>query len=178
MKQRVFRVFKYTLYALLIANIFLFLNEASPNKAIDEIGWLLLLGVFEWETRALGMAQGYRLGWPLAIEISGYALALFAWVTYGRTREWLDFGNASVWLLISAMIILDLLHPIDAGTRAFRFRTAAKATLYAATFGFALAWGVEGVWLDFWDALLWILSFFIIEINIFRFEMDHRPKAR
>ncbi len=165
--------FKAVLYSLLVANIFLFLAEASPTKAIDEIGWLLLLGVFEWETRRPDAATWK--GWPLIVELTGYALAIYAFVDYGLSREWLDLGNSAVWLLISALIVLDIVRPVAAGARGQQWRTLAKGSLYLATFGFALAWGITGVWLDFWDAMLWILCFFVIEINIFRLELRRPP---
>lgn len=168
-QQRVMAVFKPLLYALLVANVFLFIREASPTKAIDEIGWLLLLAVFEWETRA-GQAGRPVPRTALAVELGGYALALYAWAQYARTAEWLDLGNSTVWLAISALIVFDVMRPVASGSAAFQRRLRWKLPLYLATLGFALAWGITGIWLDFWDALLWILCFFIIEINIFRIE--------
>ncbi|WP_426168976.1 hypothetical protein [Sandarakinorhabdus sp. DWP1-3-1] len=162
-------VFKPLLYLLLFANVFLFIREASPTKAIDEVGWLLLLAVFEWETRSANAGRTVSR-WALAVELTGYALAIYAFVQYARTGEWLDLGNSTVWLAISALIVLDVLRPVPAGSAASRRRLQLKVPLYAATLVFALAWGVTGIWLDFWDALLWILCFFIVEINIFRIE--------
>lgn len=178
MKQRVLAVFKYTVYALLIINVALLFrasgtDEFVPYKAIDQIGWLILLGVFEWETRmfAAGGARASMLGWPLAVELSGYAMAVYALGNYWHDRIWLDVGNAIVWLAISAMIWVDLLWPVDSGSAAFRSRSVVKLVLYAATFTFAILWGIEGAALDFYDAALWILCFFVIELNILRFEM-------
>ena len=174
-RQRVLTVFKYTVYALLVANVFAFLYTANltgtgDHKAVDQVGWLLMLGVFEYETRRAGGGALVFRPVPLAIEFVGYGLALYAWGRYASGREWLDFGNASVWLLIAAMIWLDLLRPVHAGSHGFRVRAAVKALLYAATFACAIAWGVRGEALDFWDAALWILCFFGIELNILRIE--------
>lgn len=168
-QQQWMAVFKPLLYLLLFANIFLFIREASPTKAIDEVGWLLLLAVFEWETRSAGAGRSVSR-WALAVELCGYALAVYAFVQYARTGEWLDFGNSTVWLAISALIVLDVVRPVPVVSPAFRRRLWLKVPLYLATLLFALAWGITGIWLDFWDALLWILCFFIIEINIFRIE--------
>jgi hypothetical protein len=35
-----------------------------------------------------------------------------------------------------------------------------------------LLWGLDGEWLDTYDALLWILCFFAIEINVLEFEEE------
>ncbi len=168
-QQQWIAVFKPLLYSLLFANIFLFIREASPTKAIDEVGWLLLLAVFEWETRSANAGRAVSR-WAVAVELAGYTLAVYALVQYARTGEWLDLGNSIVWLAVSALIVLDVLRPVAAGSAASRRRLWMKVPLYAATLLFALAWGVTGIWLDFWDALLWILCFFVIEINIFRIE--------
>lgn len=177
MKQRAAVVFKYTVYALLVFNVWLLMRAAGddafvPYKAVDQVGWLLILGVFEWETRAPVADGGRRrlLGWPIGFELTGYAFALFALFNYWRDAIWLDVANAIVWLAISAMIWLDILRPVAAGTSVHRRRNVVKAALYAATFVCAVLWGIEGAALDFYDAVLWILCFFAIEMNLLRIE--------
>lgn len=175
-------VFKYTVYTLLIINVWLLVRVAGadefvPYKAVDQVGWLLILGVFEWETRNRLDAGGRRLtGWPIAIELLGYGFALYALVHYWLDRNWLDVGNALVWLAISATIWLDILRPVAVPGPAHRRRNAAKFLLYAATFAFAVMWGIEGALLDFYDAALWILCFFAIEMNLLRFVAPVRDR--
>ena len=171
------------MYVLLAVNVGLLLRDGiaadlGPHKALDQIGWLLLLGVFEWETRMLarGRPAAAILGWPLAVELIGYAFALYALLRYWQTEAWLDVGNSIVWLAISAMIWIDILRPAEADSVGFRGRSAVKLLLYAAVFAFAVAWGVAGDGLDFYDAILWILCFFVIEVNVLRF--DATPRLR
>jgi hypothetical protein len=45
-----------------------------------------------------------------------------------------------------------------------------KFVLYAILLGAATYWGFLGDFLDFWDAFMWLLAFFFIEINIFKVE--------
>lgn len=184
MRQRMAVVFKYTVYALLIVNVALLFRAGNaddfvPYKAVDQIGWLLILGVFEWETRN-PVVDGRRQvgGWPMAAELLGYAFALFALGNYIADRIGIDIANAIVWLAISAMIWLDILAPVAADTAAHRRRTRAKTALYAGVFGCAVLWGIEGALLDFYDAMLWILCFFAIEMNLLRIEPPRRPLAR
>ena len=180
MRQRAAPVCKYTVYTLLIINVWLLVRAAGaegsvPYKAVDQIGWLLILGVFEWETRNPANGDGRRLhGWPMGVELLGYGFALFALGNYWLAREWLDVGNSLVWLGISAMLWLDILHPVDAMSSAHRRRNAAKLVLYGATFVFAVLWGIRDALLDFYDAALWILCFFAIEMNLLRFVMPAR----
>ena len=169
-------LFKYTVYSLLIINVWLLFRAAGndqfvPYKAIDQVGWLLILGVFEWETRqpVTNASRRRMLGWPLCVELLGYACALFALANYLHDRNWLDVVNSLVWLAISVTIWLDILRPVAAVTSAHRRRYIAKLGLYSATFVCAALWGVEGARLDFYDAALWILCFFAIEMNLLRF---------
>ncbi|KAB7647487.1 hypothetical protein [Polymorphobacter fuscus] len=183
MRQRVALVFKYTVYTLLIVNVWLLFRAAGadlvPYKALDQIGWLLILGVFEWETRSPPSDGRRRLfGWPLALEVTGYAFALYALVNYVLDVIWIDIGNSIVWLAISAMIWLDVLVPVHIDTAVHRRRTAIKRLLYSGTVLFAVLWGIEGALLDFYDAALWILCFFAIEMNLLRLEMPARRAAR
>ena len=175
-RQRGAAVFKYTVYSLLIINVWLLFRAAGddqfvPYKAVDQVGWLLILGVFEWETRQpLTAGRGRRmLGLPLCVELLGYACALFALANYLHDRIWLDVVNSIVWLAISVTIWLDILKPVATESRTHRRRHVAKLALYLATFVCAVLWGIEGALLDFYDAALWILCFFAIEMNLLRF---------
>lgn len=40
--------------------------------------------------------------------------------------------------------------------------------LYLGLLACAIYWGLEGTFLDFWDAFLWLLAFAAIEMNVFR----------
>ena len=180
-RQRLFNAFKVSVYTLLVINIFLYLRHGTLNEALDSLGWVLLLGVFEWETRAL--TEPYVNGreklvlWLL--QIIGYGLAINAAWVYFISEEWLDFANAAIWLLVCATIIYDVFAPGEFGTHEWRARNAVKIGLYAALVVIALWWGFTSDWLDFYDAMLWILCFFVIELNIFKHEVEvehaHHP---
>jgi hypothetical protein len=182
-KQHGAAVFKATVYTLLVINVWLLIRAAAaeqvfPYKAVDQVGWLLILGVFEWETRSpAGDGRRRIMGWPLAVELLGYGFAVFALVNYGIDRNWLDVVNSIVWLAISTTIWRDILAPVAIGSAAHRQRNAVKYMLYAATFVCAVLWGIEGALLDFYDAALWILCFFAIEMNLLRFVVPVRQRA-
>lgn len=183
MGQRVARVFKYTVYTLLIVNVWLLVRAAGsdefvPYKAVDQIGWLLILGVFEWETRnPVGAGRRKLSSWTAGIELLGYSFALFALANYWLDRNWIDVANSLVWLAIASMIWLDILRPVSIETPAHARRNVVKLLLYGATFACAVLWGIEGALLDFYDAALWILCFFAIEMNLLRFIGPRRDRA-
>jgi hypothetical protein len=47
-----------------------------------------------------------------------------------------------------------------------------KGILYAILLFCAIYWGVEGSFLDFWEAFLWLLAFIFIELNIFQWNSE------
>jgi hypothetical protein len=173
MRARGLVVFKIILYALLVANVGTFLIvDSAPHRAIDQVGWLILLGVFEHETRRLrdGAAQTVLRPGPLAFELTGYACTLYALAHYVAKLDTIEIANSVTWLAISVMIWVDILWPVDVGSRAFRWRSGLKSLLYTLTFVWAAIWGWQGSVLDFFDSALWILCFFVIELNILRLE--------
>lgn len=164
-----FRAFKVLVYAMLLANVGVFMWDADDllaPKAIDQFGWVIILAVFEWETGRLqrGVALTSIAPGALAAELVGYACALYALNHYVNIRDPVEIANATAWLAISAQIWVDLFHPD--GARGL-LRSTLRWTLYAITLACAVIWGVTGEWLDFQDAVIWIVCFFVIEINIF-----------
>jgi hypothetical protein len=167
-----FQAFKAAVYAALLANVGLFIFAAGDvlaPKAVDQIGWIIILGVFEWETARLPPGEALtRISRPaLACELVGYACALFALSHYIDISDPVEIANAVAWLGISALIWVDLFYP--RGSRGLS-RSTLRWILYLITFVCAVLWWIEGAWLDFWDGAIWIICFFVIEINIFGLE--------
>ncbi len=253
-----FSVFKFLVYAALIANVALFFKddwEAAAHvfqdslpfariiegfaASIDTAAWVILLLLFELETcqlseevlaRSIGLvirglrvlcygiiayaftgylgkALGFGLYAPagvadactlairqfsLLVELDEYRAltagnctgitgALFvneqtrtlaeAGALAQATRlAWLDVVNSGTWLLILALLELDVRPGVK---RLFPgwFATAsrlAKYLLYAIIVGAAVYWGIFGTFLDFWDAFLWIAAFVFIERNVWK----------
>jgi hypothetical protein len=176
---RLFNAFKLVLYTLLIVNIGMFLRHGTLNEALDSLGWVLLLGVFEWETRSLGEEYLSRrekiLIW--VFQLVGYGLALNAARVYFNTAEWVDFSNATLWLLVCCTVVYDVFVPGEFGSLEWKIRNGFKIFLYVAILAIAVYWGITSDWLDFYDASLWILCFFMIEMNIFKHETELDARA-
>lgn len=168
-----FQAFKALVYLALLANVGVFMwaaDDVLAPKAIDQIGWVIILAVFEWETGRLqkGVALIRISPFALLAELTGYACALFALTHYVVISDTIEIAHASSWLAISMLIWVDLFFP--AGARG-RLRSSLRWALYLVTFLCALLWWRAGAWLDFVDAASWIVCFFVIEINIFGLEL-------
>ncbi|SHE99762.1 hypothetical protein SAMN04487965_1129 [Microbulbifer donghaiensis] len=87
---------------------------------------------------------------------------------------WADVINAGAWLLIVVILAfevwLQLRHELS--DRVMRYSQMVKAVLYFTLFLCAIYWGFSGSFLDFWDAFLWLVAFFFIELNLFEWQAE------
>jgi hypothetical protein len=80
-----------------------------------------------------------------------------------------DFINAAAWILVVLVLEVEVRSVLalrnqspSAGGSIYLF----KILLYVVLFAAAVYWGFEGDFLDFWDAILWLFAFFVIERNV------------
>ena len=93
---------------------------------------------------------------------------------------WTDVINAGVWLLVVLVLEIDV--RLQEKNRyegfALRLSTVTKFILYAILFVAAVYWGISGEFVDFWDAFLWLLAFFFIEMNVVEWRQEvHDERA-
>ena len=85
-----------------------------------------------------------------------------------------DLVNSGVWLLVVALLEVDVRLQERGrleGT-VLAASTALKLLLYTILFAAAVYWGLKGEFVDFWDAFLWLVAFFFIEMNIFEWRRE------
>ena len=87
---------------------------------------------------------------------------------------WVDVVNSGTWLLILALLELDVRLGVKGLFPGWFAATSlrAKSLFYAVIVGAAGYWGIFGTFLDFWDAVLWIAAFVFIERNVFEREKE------
>lgn len=181
--RRGFVVFKWIIYALLAVDVVLYARYGRLTELIDTAAWLVLLLLFEWET------GGWRLParWLPALHgvraLASVAVVI-AVVGYALEGVWLDFANEVTWLGVIALLELEVRLPASA-ERLHRLRRWTAGVLYLALVGFLLTWAAMGfgdedpqaAWLDTWDALLWLIAFVVIELNVFGFDARRGERA-
>lgn len=87
---------------------------------------------------------------------------------------WVDLINSGVWLLVVVVLEFDVWlqeHNRLEGT-AYRASNIAKVVLYSTLLAAAVYWGFKGDFVDFWDALLWLVAFVFIELNVFEWRQE------
>jgi len=171
--SRGFVVFRWLVYALLAADVVLYARYGRTTELVDTAAWFVLLLLFEWETGGWRMPERVRRPVHGVRVLGGLAIAV-AVAGYAMEREWLDFANEAVWLAVVVLLELEVRVPPDA-QRVHRWRRGATVVLYAALVAFMLMWLADGLvgdeplhaLLDAWDALLWLVAFATIELNVF-----------
>lgn len=93
---------------------------------------------------------------------------------------WVDIINATAWLAVVVVLEADVWFQLKGKLEGFvlRVSTLLKGVLYSALVLCAIYWGVLGGFLEFWDALLWIIAFVFIELNLFQWQQEtHENRA-
>ena len=154
--SRGFVVFRWLVYGLLAADIVLYARFGRTTELVDTAAWFVLLLLFEWETGGWRMPERARVPVHVVRVLAGLAVAL-AVAGYAWEREWLDFANEAVWLAVIVLLEIEVRAPHDA-KELHRWRRWITTLLYAALVAFML---------DAGDALLWLVAFATIELNVF-----------
>jgi hypothetical protein len=160
--------FRAALVALLAWNTAVYLWSGTRSEALDSTAWLVLLLSFELETGRGERRIGPRVAlFARACRLGAAAALVAATIGYVGEKEWLDAINMGLWVAVVALLDIQVRHPGIAARRR-RVFTAAAAVLYSALAALVLAWAWRGEWFDAYDALLWLIAFAAIEMNIFR----------
>lgn len=86
----------------------------------------------------------------------------------------IDIVNSYAWLIIVAILEVDVYLQLKGKFTGFAFTSSKllKMAVYSLLFVCAVLWGIDGAFIDFWDAFLWLLAFFFIEMNIFEWHAE------
>jgi len=84
----------------------------------------------------------------------------------------IDILNALAWILVVIVLEVDVWLQLKNRLvgRTFFFSKYVKNALYGILLFAAVYWGVFGEFLEFWDAFLWIVAFFFIEMNLLEWQ--------
>jgi len=138
----------------------------------------LLIYIEEYEPISLdncGALAGQELG-----KLNGHSIiAPMADLNYAKWVSWIDVVNSIVWLLVVAMLEIEVWFKLKGVTKEHLLKASKllKFVLYGILFACALAWWYTGVFLDFSDAFLWLFAFFFIEMNMVKWQEEIDEEA-
>jgi len=160
---------------------------------IDTAAWVVLLLMFELETYVL---EDEHFTPPVIWSLHGLRAICYAIIVYALygyiasllaldgdkntiTLAWLDVINSAAWLLV--VIVLEIDVRLQEGNRyegaALYVSNAIKLVLYVLLLLAAIYWGINGDFVDFWDAFLWLVAFVFIELNVFEWRQESHEQA-
>jgi hypothetical protein len=91
-----------------------------------------------------------------------------------KMLSWVDVINSGSWLLVVIMLEYDVRVQLGQFNSKLwkKYNVFVKATVYFVLLLAAIYWGVTGNFIEFWDAFLWLVAFFLIEMNMFEWQAE------
>ena len=173
---RWYATFKLVVLGLLIANTAVYALSGTASEALDSGAWLALLVAFEMETGMRGrFAEGSLPAVLRGVRLVAAAAILAAGIGYVRDEEWIDAANAGLWIAVVALLEFEVRHGSYVSLHRPAFKALAAA-LYCGLSVVVLVWLWREEWLDAYDALLWLVAFATIEMNLLG--IGREPAAR
>lgn len=156
-------MFKAAVFVLLTGNAGYFALTGANTKALDAGAWLMLLVLFEAETRYAARLRNTRVRFALrAARLVAAAVVVGAALGYVLADNVLDAINSAVWIAVVVLLEAQVRYP-QAVARSRMTYAVLAATLYGALVVLVLVWAWRAEWFDAYDALLWIVAFAAIE---------------
>jgi hypothetical protein len=161
-----YRGMRIAVFALLACNTAYYLYAGTLAKGVDAAAWLVLLALFALETGFAAVVHSPRTASVLrAVRLIAALGVCGAGIGYIIERDVLDAVNTALWLAVVVLLEIEVRFPRGIA----RFRrgyTAVAATLYAGLAILVLMWAWRGEWFDAYDALLWLVAFAAIEMDV------------
>jgi hypothetical protein len=158
--------FRIAVFALLACNTAYYLYAESLAKGLDAAGWLVLLVLYALETELPGSLRARHATFAVrAARLAAAVAVCAAGVGYIILQDTLDAINAALWIAVVVLLEIEVRRPEDVARHRTGF-TAAAAALYAGLAVLVAAWAWRGAWLDAYDALLWLIAFATIEMDV------------
>ena len=173
-----YAVIVYAFYGYL--SKLLFLSGAAPLANVDDLcrlaksGWSYAVDLDEYVGLTAQNCSGFSEATAF-LRLPGLDAVVDA-VGLGDIRRlaWVDVLNSGVWLLVVLLLEIDVrLQAKDLLTGSVeRLSNGAKYAMYSILLLAAVYWGLAGDFVDFWDAFLWLVAFYFIELNVVERQED------
>jgi len=153
------------------------LYQVTPLSSADACSLLsqdysLLLGFDEYAPLDAGNCSSVG---PPVYRLTGFEIVASAEILdTARLLAWTDVINAGAWILVCIVLEVEVRLQLrgSLSDHVMGITKFIKFALYAILFAAAAYWGYAGVFLDFWDAALWLFAFIFIELNVFEWQHE------
>ncbi|MGY6275147.1 hypothetical protein [Methylomonas sp. MgM2] len=163
---------KLLILVLLTANAAIYAIVDTLTTAIDAGTWLILLTIYELETHSDGLPFSESV--LNKIRTGLIMVIVFVFFSYLHDSEWLDVGNSLLWFALIAVMELEVRRP-DIVLKYANLFWLLTVAIFGGLIAMAGIWLWQQAWLDAYDALLWIVAFALIEVDIVHFLKRKQP---
>ncbi|MEO8442272.1 MAG: hypothetical protein ABI547_07280 [Betaproteobacteria bacterium] len=157
---------RVAVFALLLGNTLYYLYAGTLSKGLDATAWLVLLALYTLETAFAAHVRTPRAAIAMrAVRLVAAVGVCAAGISYVLERDALDAFNTALWIGVVVLLEFEVRRP----RKISRFRAAYTATAAALYTGLAilvLVWAWRAEWFDAYDALLWLIAFAMIEMDV------------
>jgi len=164
--------FKLAILVLLTLNAVIYTFVDTLTSTVDALAWLILLVMYELETNSNNLPISETI--MQAIRYGLIALIALVFISYLSDSEWLDVANSLLWFGLIAMLEFEVHKPALVMRHGHLFWLLTLTT-FIGLIAMAVIWLWQGAWLDGYDAVLWIVAFGLIEVDIFNFLKRKAP---
>ncbi len=164
--NRCYLCIKSLVFILIAVNAAIFSFYGTVSATIDTVAWLTLLALFELETAYPRLVQGERaLRLVHLVRLAAGAGVCIAAAGYVLGKAWLDAINIGLWIGVVILLEVEVRFPHALARSRLWFGTAGSL-LYSGLAVMVGVWAWRGEWFDAYDALLWLIAFLAIEMNV------------
>ena len=89
-----------------------------------------------------------------------------------------DVLNSGAWILVVMVLEADVWLQLKNAYKGWKLAAsyAVKLLTYPTLLGAAIYWWIDGDFLDFWDAFLWLVAFIFIELNLLQWQAETKDE--
>ncbi len=156
--------FKLIVVGLIAINVVIYAVVNNFIGALDSLTWLILLVLYELDANFYGLMAEKKQHRIRTFLIMVIALVFFAYV---HGHEWLEVINFLFWLALIALLELEVRLPDKVANYRLSYWWA-TVIVFIGLIGVVIAWAWQSAWLDVYDAIVWIIAFGLIEVDINR----------
>lgn len=165
---------KLAILLLLTCNALIYAIVDTLTAAVDAGAWLILLVMYELQTHSNELPVSEAVLRTVRSGLIGVIALVF--FSYWHDSEWLDVVNSLLWFGLIAIMELEVRRP----TVVFKYTNLfwlLTILIFSGLIVVAGLWLWQQAWLDAYDALLWIIAFGLIEVDIAQFLQRKRPPS-
>lgn len=150
------------------------LSNSPVNDACSLLGqgWSYVVSLNEYEP--LNSEQCAALVGPLQQINNTQIIGNQEMMTLLRNLSSVDVINAGTWILVVAMLQVEVILQLknSLSDKLIKINKIIKGFLYLILFAAAVYWWIDGSFLDFWDAFIWLVAFIFIDLNILEWQNE------